>query len=38
MITGPSNFPVARNNIAMEVEHKRLVEMLEFGKKKFARS
>ena len=33
MITGPAKFPFARNNKAMETEHKRIVEFLEFMEK-----
>lgn len=32
-ITGGSNFPVAKNNKALDVEHKRLTELLDYGKK-----
>ena len=33
MITGPAKFPVARNNKAMETEHRRTVEFLDFIEK-----
>ena len=33
MITGPAKFPTKRNEKAMDVEHKRLTELLEYRKK-----
>ena len=32
MITGPANFPVARNQKRMDIEHKRLDELLDYAK------